>query len=88
MSVSDDESEIIALVRQFVDQRVKPQVRSYDESDTYPEPLIEEMKELGFFGLLAPRAHGGIDLSMAAFAQVTEELARGWMSLAGAIGGH
>ncbi|MDA8396967.1 MAG: acyl-CoA dehydrogenase family protein, partial [Actinomycetota bacterium] len=59
-----------------------------DESDTYPEPLIEEMKELGFFGLLAPRAHGGIDLSMAAFAQVTEELARGWMSLAGAIGGH
>ena len=88
MSIDSDESEIISLVRQFVDQRVKPEVRKYEASDTYPGPLIEEMKELGFFGLLAPQAFGGTDLPMATFARVTEELARGWMSLAGAIGGH
>ncbi|MDA8101526.1 MAG: acyl-CoA dehydrogenase family protein [Nitrospiraceae bacterium] len=88
MSIDSDESEIISLVRQFVDQRVKPEVRKYEETDTYPGPLIEEMKELGFFGLLAPQAFGGTDLPMATFARVTEELARGWMSLAGAIGGH
>ncbi len=88
MSIDSDESEIISLVRQFVDQRVKPEVRKYEETDTYPGPLIEEMKELGFFGLLAPQAFGGTDLPVATFARVTEELARGWMSLAGAIGGH
>jgi alkylation response protein AidB-like acyl-CoA dehydrogenase len=79
---------MIALVRRFVDDHVKPEVRKYEESDTYPEPIIEEMKQLGCFGLLAPSACGGVDVSTAAFAQVTEELARGWMSLAGAIGGH
>lgn len=87
-SLSDDEQEVIALVREFVDERVKPNVRKYEESDTYPEEFIEEMKNLGFFGLLVPAEHGGVDLSTAAFARVTEELARGWMSLAGAVGGH
>jgi alkylation response protein AidB-like acyl-CoA dehydrogenase len=88
MSLTDDESMMIDLVREFVEKRVKPRVREFEETDTYPEPFIEEMKELGFFGLLVPASFGGIDISTAAFARVTEELARGWMSLAGAIGGH
>ena len=88
MSSESFEAEIITLVRQFVDQQVKPEVRKYEEADKYPGPLIDEMKELGFFGLLGPERFGGTDLPIATFARVTEELARGWMSLAGAIGGH
>ncbi|WP_028660574.1 acyl-CoA dehydrogenase family protein [Nocardioides insulae] len=87
-TLTQDEQEMIDLVRDFVDERVKPQVREFEEPDIYPEPLIEEMKKLGFFGLLVPAEHGGVDVSTAAFARVTEEIARGWMSLAGAIGGH
>ncbi|MBB2893582.1 acyl-CoA dehydrogenase family protein [Flexivirga oryzae] len=83
-----DEEQMVALVREFVDEKVKPNVRGFEESDTYPEAFIEEMKELGFFGLLVPAEYGGVEVSMAAFARVTAELARGWMSLAGAIGGH
>ncbi|MBL7492205.1 acyl-CoA dehydrogenase family protein [Frankia sp. AgB1.9] len=79
---------MVALVREFVDERVRPGVREFEASDTYPDAFIEEMKQLGFFGLLAPAEFGGVDISMAGFARVTEELARGWMSLAGAIGGH
>lgn len=86
--LTPDEKEMVALVRGFVDEKVRPDVRRFEESDTYPEAFIEEMKELGFFGLLAPAEYGGVDVSMAAFASVTEELARGWMSLAGSIGGH
>lgn len=88
MSLTHDELGMVELVRDFVDKRVKPDVRKYEESDTYPEPLIEEMKRLGFFGLLVPQAYGGVEISTAGFVRVTEELARGWMSLAGAIGGH
>lgn len=87
-TTADIETEIVKLVHQFVEDRVKPRVREFEETDTYPEAFIEEMKELGFFGLLVPEEYGGIDVSTAAFAEVTEELARGWMSLAGAIGGH
>lgn len=88
MSLTHDEQQMVALVTDFVDERVRPRVREFEQDDIYPEQLIEEMKELGFFGLLAPEEFGGVDLSMECFARVSEELARGWMSLAGATGGH
>src|SRR5690606_21136897 len=67
---------------------VRPRVREFEPDDVYPAPLIDRMKELGFFGMLVPPEYGGAGVSMACFARVSEELARGWMSLAGAIGGH
>ncbi|MGH3367559.1 MAG: acyl-CoA dehydrogenase family protein, partial [Nocardioidaceae bacterium] len=87
-TLSDAEDEMVAMVADFVDERVGPRVREFESVDEYPGELIEEMKKLGFFGLLVPAEYGGVDVSTACFARVTEELARGWMSLAGAIGGH
>ena len=46
------------------------------------------MKELGIFGLAIPQPYGDVQVSMPCYAMITEELARGWMSLAGAMGGH
>ncbi|MGJ9422865.1 acyl-CoA dehydrogenase family protein [Aeromicrobium sp. CF3.5] len=86
--LTTDEQAMVRLVTEFVDDRVRPAVRELESTDTYPEDLIEEMKKLGFFGLLIPAEHGGVDVSTTCFARVTEELARGWMSLAGAMGGH
>jgi alkylation response protein AidB-like acyl-CoA dehydrogenase len=88
MSLTSDEQQMVDLVAEFVDERVQSRVREFEEDDVYPEEFIEEMKKLGFFGLLVPAEYGGVDVSTACFARVTEELARGWMSLAGAIGGH
>ncbi len=88
MALTGDETQMVALTARFVDERVRPRVREFEADDVYPAELIDEMKALGFFGLLAPAEHGGVDVSTACFARVTEELARGWMSLAGAIGGH
>ncbi|GGF48189.1 isovaleryl-CoA dehydrogenase [Marmoricola endophyticus] len=88
MELSNEERDLVALVREFVDERVRGHVAAYDHDDVYPEDLIEQMKEMGFFGMLIPAEHGGIELSGPAFASVTAELARGWMSLAGATGGH
>ncbi len=88
MTLTDEEQRMVELVAEFVDERVRPRVREFEQDDIYPAEFIEEMKQLGFFGLLAPAEYGGVDVSTACFARVTEELARGWMSLAGAIGGH
>jgi len=71
-----------------VDREVRPQARELEHADTYPEALIEQMKALGVFGLAIPQEYGGSAVSTVCYAQVTEELARGWMSLAGAMGGH
>ncbi|MGX5654512.1 acyl-CoA dehydrogenase family protein [Geodermatophilus nigrescens] len=83
-----EETAVVEVVRRFVDREVRPVVRELEHSDTYPEALIGRMRELGVFGLLVPEEHGGSDVSVPCFAAVTEELARGWMSLAGATGGH
>jgi alkylation response protein AidB-like acyl-CoA dehydrogenase len=63
-------------------------VRELEHANEYPEKLIEQMKQLGIYGLAVPEEYGGGPVSMPCYAQVTEELARGWMSLAGAMGGH
>ncbi|MFC0108387.1 acyl-CoA dehydrogenase family protein [Kibdelosporangium aridum] len=87
-TLSDDEQFIVRTVKQFVDKDVKPVVRELEHADTYPEALIERMKELGIFGLAVPEEYGGTPVSTPCYVLITEELARGWMSLAGAMGGH
>ncbi|MFD7997826.1 acyl-CoA dehydrogenase family protein [Streptomyces mirabilis] len=86
--LSEDERLVVATVREFVDKDVKPVVRELEHANTYPEALIERMKRLGIFGLAVPEEYGGTPVSTSCYVLVTEELARGWMSLAGAMGGH
>ncbi|GGP15722.1 acyl-CoA dehydrogenase family protein [Nonomuraea glycinis] len=86
--LSADETAIVALVRDWVDHEVKPVVRDLEHTDTYPEALIEQMKQMGIYGLAIPEPWNDAAVSAPCYAAVTEELARGWMSLAGAMGGH
>ncbi|MEV0276554.1 acyl-CoA dehydrogenase family protein [Streptomyces sp. NPDC050610] len=86
--LTEEESAIVSLVGEFVDREVKPVARELDHTDTYPEQLIEQMKAMGVFGLAVPEPWGEAAVSAQCYAAVTEELARGWMSLAGAMGGH
>ncbi len=86
--LTDEEAAIVALVREFVDREVRPVVRELEHANAYPDRLIEQMKGLGIFGLAIPEPWGEAHVSAQCYAAVTEELARGWMSLAGAMGGH
>jgi alkylation response protein AidB-like acyl-CoA dehydrogenase len=86
--LADVEQAIVDTVREFVDREVRPVVRELEHADTYPEELIEQMKRLGVYGLAIPEPYGDVQVSTQCYALVTEELARGWMSLAGAMGGH
>ncbi|AWH95874.1 acyl-CoA dehydrogenase family protein [Dietzia psychralcaliphila] len=86
--LNDEESYLIATVRQFIDRDVKPSVLELEHANEYPERWIEQMKQIGIYGLAVPEEYGGTPVSMPCYVRVTEELARGWMSLAGAMGGH
>src|ERR1700712_2786216 len=88
MELDVDERDVVATVQEFVDGEVRPVVRDLEHANTYPEKLIEQMKQLGVFGLAIPEPWGDAAVSMPCYALVTAELARGWMSLAGAMGGH
>src|SRR3954452_8357464 len=86
--MSPEEAAVVATVKDFVDDEVRPVARELEHANTYPEKLIERMKQLGIYGLAVPEEFGGSPVSMVCYALVTAELARGWMSLAGAMGGH
>ena len=86
--LNQDERAMAGLVRDFVNREVRPVAHELEHADTYPGQLIEQMKRLGIFSLAIPGTWGGTRVSTPCFALITEELARGWMSLAGAMGGH
>jgi alkylation response protein AidB-like acyl-CoA dehydrogenase len=88
LELGEDEAAIVLLVREFVDREVKPVARELEHANAYPDKLIEQMKQMGIFGLAVPPPWGDSRVSAQCYAAVTEELARGWMSLAGAMGGH
>jgi alkylation response protein AidB-like acyl-CoA dehydrogenase len=86
--LSTDEQEIVRVVAEFVDDEVRPAARDLEREDSYPEHLVDRMKQLGIYGMCVPSPYGESAVSVPCFALVTEEVCRGWMSLGGAFGGH
>lgn len=83
-----EEQAIVQIVREFVDKEVRPGVREMEHANEYPRSYIETMKQIGIYGLAIDEPWGPGRVSTPCYVLVTEELARGWMSLAGAMGGH
>ncbi len=79
---------MVAAVRAFVEAEVRPVAAGLEHADAYPHRLVERMRELGLFGALVPPQYGGLGLDVTTYAQVVEELCRGFMSLAGVVNSH
>lgn len=86
--LTPEEEQIVELVANWVDDEVRPVVNELEHTNTYPEQLIDQMKQMGVYGLAIPGPYGDFAVSARCYAHVTEEIARGWMSLSGAFGGH
>jgi alkylation response protein AidB-like acyl-CoA dehydrogenase len=86
--MTDEETMLVSTVRAFIDRDVKPTVREVEHANEYPQAWIEQMKRIGIYGLAIPESYGGSPVSTRCYVLVTQELSRGWMSLAGAMGGH
>ncbi len=81
-------SEIIETVRTFVQREVIPVAADLERTDTFPAAIVEQMKELGLFGVTIPEQYGGLGLDLLTYIGVIEELAYGWMSLTGIVNTH
>ncbi|MDF3881547.1 acyl-CoA dehydrogenase family protein [Cupriavidus basilensis] len=72
--------------RQFTMERVLPLANKLDpEKGQIPRDLIDEMAELGYFGILIPEEYGGLGLGAYEYCLVAEQLSRGWMSVGSLI---
>ena len=86
--LTEDQTEILKAVRQFVDERIIPVATELEHADEYPTEIVEGLKELGLFGLMIPEEYGGLGESLLTYALAVEEIARGWMSVSGIINKH
>src|SRR3954467_4247063 len=86
--LSEDQLELLKLVREFVDEQVIPVATQLEHADEYPCEIVEGMKEMGIFGLMIPEEYGGLGESLLTYALTVEEIARGWMSVSGIINTH
>ncbi|ABL83570.1 MULTISPECIES: acyl-CoA dehydrogenase family protein [unclassified Nocardioides] len=86
--LDEDQREFKSLLRTFVDKEIVPVARDWEQSGRYPTEIVDGMKAMGLFGITVPEEYGGLDLDPVAFALVFEEIARGWMGIAGILGSH
>src|SRR3954469_23282857 len=85
---TDEQKAILEMVRQFVDEQILPQAEHYDAVDEFPEPIVEQMRELGLFGVTIPEEFGWMGLDLTTYAMIVEELSRGWISISGIVNTH
>jgi alkylation response protein AidB-like acyl-CoA dehydrogenase len=81
-------AEVVDTVRRFVARDVLPVASEFELANRYPEALIDQMKQLGLFGITIPEQYGGLGLDLLTYIGVIEELAYGWMSLTGVVNTH
>jgi alkylation response protein AidB-like acyl-CoA dehydrogenase len=86
--MTDEQKAIVEMVRNFVDNEILPSAEEYDHEDKFPEPIVEQMKELGLFGVTIPEEYGGMGLDLTTYAMIVEELSRGWISISGVVNTH
>ena len=67
---------------------MRPHVAKLERDRTYPQALVEEMRELGLYGIAVPERYGGLGLRLPVFAAVMEVLSRGWTTLSAYVNSH
>ncbi len=87
-TLTQEQRDIVALVRDFVEKEIIPVEHELEHDDVYPDEIVRKMKELGFFGFAISEEWGGAGLNYETYALVCEEIARGWMSITGVINTH
>jgi len=80
--------ELVSTVRAWVDRDVVPNVARFELSDEFPQAMFDQMCEFGLFGATIQEEYGGLGLDVTTYARIIEELARGFMSLAGILNTH
>ncbi len=87
-SANDVESIMLDSIEKWLEQKVKPVAMELEHSDTYPQDLVDDMKEMGLFGAIIAPEYGGLGLSAATYVKIVAKISEEWMSLTGIFNSH
>src|SRR5256885_14292327 len=82
---TDEQRAICDMVRQFADEQIIPNAEHFDHEDSFPQDIVDQMKELGLFGVTIPEEYGGVGVDLPNHVMIVEELSRGWSSVRGGV---
>lgn len=94
MSVSFDFSEtetqqsVKAMVRDFAEKNIRPNIMEWDEAQHFPVELFKQLGELGLMGVLVPEEYGGSGLGYQEYVDVIVEVARVCGSIGLSLAAH
>lgn len=86
--LSDEQTAVRNLARDFAEGEIRPVVMEFDESQEFPAELFSKMAELGFLGIMVPPEYGGSGLGALDAALIVEEIARVDPSVALGVAAH
>ena len=86
--LSEQQGAFRDLMRDFANRSIVPVAHDWELSGRYPTEIVEEMKQMGLFGMLIPNEYGGIGIDAVSYAIVFEEISKAWMGVAGILGTH
>ena len=87
-NLSEEQNAFKDAMRDFVEKEIKQVANKYEKEGIYPTEIVATMAKMGLFGMTIPEEYGGLDMDMVSFSIVFEEIARGWMGVAGILGSH
>jgi alkylation response protein AidB-like acyl-CoA dehydrogenase len=88
MQLTEEHKMLREMVRDFAQNRIRPQAAEIDETERFPEEVIAEMAELGLMGIPYPEKYGGAGMDYVAYAIAVEEIAKVCGSTALTLAAH
>jgi acyl-CoA dehydrogenase family protein 9 len=90
-AISGEEAETVKMLTDTIDKflgEYSEKFREYDVKGAQPQEYIDQLKEMGLFGLIIPEENGGVGLSNAAYSRVVQQTSRHDASTSLTIGAH
>jgi alkylation response protein AidB-like acyl-CoA dehydrogenase len=78
----------LAVLDQWIEKDVLPNVLELEHADEYPTVMVEQMREFGLFGATIPQRYGGLGLMASSYWRIVEKISGAWMSLTGVLNSH
>jgi alkylation response protein AidB-like acyl-CoA dehydrogenase len=76
LSEQIDTTQVKELAREFASEQLRPHVEAWDRERELPAEVLDQLAELGFYGMLMPEEHGGMGFDLPTYLSALEEL--GW----------
>lgn len=87
-SLNENQIQIADMIRRFGEERIRPVMMEFDESQEFPIEIMKELGQLGLLGVLVPHEYGGSGFTYTEYVTVVSEIGKICGSIALSVAAH